>query len=112
MTYIDKKIEEFREKFGQFYVSIDAKTRAIRIVDIENAIKVNGEDGSQIECVASGDIEKFLSEALTTQRLEVIEEVQKGIEDLDGYLPNEAEHIMVEKDDIIKLLTNLKTHND
>jgi len=61
MEEIKKKMrEDFRSRFGRFYVSIDSKTKAIRIVDIENGTKVNGEDGSLIECVASNDIEKFI----------------------------------------------------
>ncbi len=63
-----EEIIRFREKFGQFYVSIDSKTKAIRVVDIENGQKVNGEDGSLIECVASGDIEKHIATELTKAR--------------------------------------------
>jgi len=73
--------EEFRKKFGQFYVSIDSKTKAIRIVDIENGLKVNGEDGSLIECVASGDIEKWLDskidELLKSQREDLVEKLEE-----------------------------------
>ncbi len=64
--------EEFRRKFGQFYVSIDAETKAVRTVDIENGIKVNGNDGHKIECVASRDIEDYfitkISQSLEAER--------------------------------------------
>ena len=87
---IQKNMESFDEKFGQFYVSIDSKTKAIRVVDIENGIKVNGEDGSLIECVASSDIKKFLlsSQLSIIQAIdELIEEVIKNKEQVNGFQP-------------------------
>jgi len=58
----EKIIKNFREKFGQFYISIDAKTKVIRMVDIKKGIKINGKGGTKIECVASSDIEKWIVE--------------------------------------------------
>lgn len=85
MEEIKKKMrEDFRSRFGRFYVSIDSKTKAIRIVDIENGTKVNGEDGSLIECVASNDIEKFIDSIV---ELAVSKEREKKIDEntSDGY---------------------------
>ena len=58
--HLEEIERRFRNKFGQFYVSIDAKTKAIRIVDIVNGVKANSDDGTQIEFVTSGDIEEFI----------------------------------------------------
>ncbi len=78
LTSFRQQIEEaFKQKFGEFYVSIDSKTKAIRVVDIVNGTKVNGDDGSLIECIASGDIQKFLSSALTQQLSLVEEEIER-----------------------------------
>lgn len=62
MTNNNDWIKEFRNKFGQFYVSVDSKTGAIRIVDLEGGINVHGDDGTSIRCIASGDIEKYISQ--------------------------------------------------
>jgi len=83
MEEIKKKMrEDFRSRFGRFYVSIDSKTKAIRIVDIENGTKVNGEDGSLIECVASNDIEKFIDSivelAVSKERERIVEIIDKS----------------------------------
>lgn len=82
MEEIKKKMrEDFRSRFGRFYVSIDSKTKAIRIVDIENGTKVNGEDGSLIECVASNDIEKFIDSiidlAVSKERGRIVKKIDK-----------------------------------
>ena len=77
---IEEVMKSFRKKFGQFYVSIDAKTKAIRMVDIENGVKVNGDDGSKIECVSSGDIEDFLRTALSAQNEAVGREINETLE--------------------------------
>ena len=67
--------EAFRKKFGQFYVSIDAKTKAIRVVDIVNGLKVNGTYGDDIECVASGDIEKWIQSEFLSRQTALVESV-------------------------------------
>lgn len=60
----------FREKFGQFYISIDSLTKAVRIVDIVKGLKIATEDG-YIECVASGDIEKHIGTLLEARTEEI-----------------------------------------
>lgn len=83
-TKLEEIEKSFNEKFGQFYVSIDSKTKAIRIVDIVDGIKVNGKDGSLIECVASGDVKSFY----TSQIKSLLEEYVKWAENQRGEIPS------------------------
>lgn len=89
---LQEKIEEFRAKFGQFYISIDSKTKAIRVVDIENGIKVNGEDGSLIECVASNNIEKWIDQALLSARTDERRKIREEIESKRQEYIRECQH--------------------
>ena len=103
-------IKKFRDKFGQFYISIDSKTKAIRIVDIQNAVKVNGNDGSLIECVASGDIEKYLIEEIKNEAGEKekqIVEMIRGMEISVG-VENGSAIASIVKDAIIRTITNFE----
>jgi len=108
MEEIKKKMrEDFRSRFGRFYVSIDSKTKAIRIVDIENGTKVNGEDGSLIECVASNDIEKFIDSIIDLAVSKERERVTSKTDEVWDLLCQMDTNIKSEKEyakDIINLI--------